>query len=277
MPKHPTSSRPTLIPPLVSGSSCSKPCSVQDVRADRGYVICSEHRSGSTLLCRMLSLTGRLGYPDEIFRSPAFCAQVERDPAILNGLIEKASTDNGIYGLKLFSQQFDITSKARWTQRLPNLHYIHLERDDLLGQAISLVRALQTDQYFASQTPRAEPRYDARAIARHLARIAEGQTRWRLFFARNGITPLRLRYEQLVADPQATVDRIAALVGVASPRHLDLATTGTAVQRDAISESWRERFVAESRDLSYLDNRFGRPRVWLRRLARDVGTRVRRA
>jgi LPS sulfotransferase NodH len=48
------------------------------------------------------------------------------------------------------------------------------------------------------------------------------------------------------------VDAVAALVGLAAP----VAAEGKAmgVQRDETSDDWRERFVAERGDLSYLDD-----------------------
>jgi LPS sulfotransferase NodH len=242
----------------------------------RGYLICSEHRSGSTLLCELLASTGKLGIPDEFLRHPGFAARFEREPALQDALVRRATSANGVFGLKLFSQQFDVSSKARWIERLPGLRFICLERYDLLGQAISLVRALQTDQYFASQPDKGEPRYDRAAIARHMARIAEGQARWRCYFARNGIEPLWLSYEQLVSDPSAAVAAVAAHVGIEDALAPDLARVEVAVQRDGLSEEWRARVVSEMRDLGYLDHRLGKARIWLRRFARDVATFRRR-
>jgi hypothetical protein len=57
----------------------------------------------------------------------------------------------------------------------------------------------------------------------------------------------------LLADPQSAVDQVADLFGlrgharVASER-IDLTT-----QRDAITEQWRTRFLAEYRDHNALD------------------------
>ena len=246
-----------------------------DAPFPRGYAICSEHRSGSTLLCRLLASTGKLGRPDEFFRHTEFSHRLEREPALLAEVRARASTPNGVYGIKLFTQQFDVTAKARWTERLPGLFFVHLERRDLLGQAISLARALQTEQYVAEEASRREPRYDRRLIARHLGRIADGHARWRRFFARNGIEPVWLVYEELVADPQAAVDAIARRAMLREPAPIAPGVLGMAVQRDRLSEEWRARFVAKAGDLGYLDHPLGRSRVWLRRLARDVGHRGR--
>lgn len=236
----------------------------------RGYVICSEHRSGSTFLCELLTSAGLLGRPDEFFRSPEFCVRVEQDPDLLANILRQATTPNGVYGLKVFSNQFDMTMKARWVSRLPNLHFIHLERRDLLGQAISYVKAIQTKRYWSEHAPCGEPRYDRRAIARHLARIADGQARWRRYFARNGIRPLWLIHEDIVADPQGAVDAVAAHLGVGEPTDIDHSFVRAGIMADAVSDQWRSRFVAEAADLDYLDVGFGKSRLWLRRRARDA-------
>ncbi|MGQ0559749.1 MAG: Stf0 family sulfotransferase [Sphingosinicella sp.] len=236
----------------------------------RGYAICSEHRSGSTLLCRLLTSTGKLGHPEEYFRDSRLCVRIERNPALLDEIVGEASTANGIYGLKVFTQQFDVTARARWTDRLPGLHFVHLDRRDLLGQAISLVRALQTGQYFPHEPRRGEPRYDRKEIARQLARSAAGQMRWRRYFARNGIEPLWLIHEEVVARPQMAADAVAAHVGLLEPVPIDRAQADCGRMRDEQSDEWRARFIGEMQDRSFLDHRLGRPRIWLRRLARDL-------
>jgi LPS sulfotransferase NodH len=236
----------------------------------KGYAICSEHRSGSTFLCQLLASTGVLGRPEEYFSDNLFARAIERDPRALDALAVRAATPNGIYGLKLFTQQFDATMKSRWPERLPDLRWISLQRRDLLGQAISFVRTIQTDRYRSTEPERAQPRYDAAAIAGHLARLADNEARWRRYFAQNGLQPLWLSYEEVVADPAAAVAAVAGHVGLEEAVRPDMAQVAVGVQRDALSEEWRAQFVAEAGDLSRLDHRQGQWRVWLRRFARDL-------
>jgi LPS sulfotransferase NodH len=236
----------------------------------KGYVICGDHRSGSTYLCQLLASTGMLGRPKEFFSDPFVAIEIERDPAALDRLLDTASTPNGIYGLKVFTQQFDVTMKSGWPWRLPGLHFVYLQRRDLLGQAMSFVRSIQTDRFRSTEEARAEPHYDSVAIAGHLARLADNEARWRRYFARNGLDPLWLTYEDLDTDPAAAVAAVAAHVGCGEPGMPDTSRVTVAVQRDEASEEWRRRFVSECGDLSFLDNRHGQWRVWLRRLARDL-------
>lgn len=235
----------------------------------RGYVICAEHRSGSTLLCQLLASTGTLGRPDEVFRDTEFNKRVEQDPALIGGIVRSVSTDNGVYGIKVFSNQFDVTMRAGWVEALDDPVFVYLERRDLLAQAISFVKAIQTRRYVASETATGSLRYDAKAIAATLARIADAGARWRRYFARNGITPIWLVYEELIEDPGRAVAAIAAALGVPAPA-LDLDRVSLTVQRDEVTDTWRDRFVKERGDPRYLDASLGPLRTLARRAARDL-------
>lgn len=218
----------------------------------KGYVICGEARSGSTFLARLLKSTGKLGNPWELFARPDVVEQMVRDPAVLADKLDKASSDNGVYGFKVFSPHFDLAERTRWAERLPGLHFIHLRRNDLLAQAISLVRAQQTGQYKSTVRAGGEPRYDGRVIADRLTRLAHGQARWECYFARNGIRPLRLVYEEVSEDPQRAIDAIAGLLAL-SDVSADLSEVELDRQTDFVSADWASRFVAEMGDPSYLD------------------------
>lgn len=238
--------------------------------AKRGYLLCTEHRSGSTLLCELLQSTGKLGCPDEYLKDHKLCFKLERDPTLFEDILSRATSTNGVYGIKVFGQQFDVSAKARWIEHLPSLQFIHLERTDILGQAISFVKATQTDQYWSRSNQKRKPVYDRRAIERHLVRAAENQARWRCYFARNGINPLLITYEQLVTDPQGSVEAVARHIGIDEPVLIAQRGDPLAIQRDETSRHWRDRFLAEAADRSYLDHFSGPARIWLRRRARDA-------
>jgi trehalose 2-sulfotransferase len=179
---------------------------------------------------------GMPDYPDDPGR------QIEK-------VLELGVTPNGVYALKIFPFQADEIRATRWAEALPNLAFVYLERGDLLGQAISFIRAEQTEQWRHEDPVKGERRYDPAGIARALRNLAVDQARWRSFFARTGIEPLMFRYEEIVADPQLAVDGVAALMGVESVpvRAEDAAVR---MQRDAVSDDWRARFVHNHGTLS---------------------------
>jgi LPS sulfotransferase NodH len=241
--------------------------------AGPGYVICTEPRSGSNFLCALLESTGKLGRPREFFSDKGRFLAIERAPGLFEAMLAEASSPNGIYGLKVFSRQFDLTRRSAWPARLPGLRFVSLERRDLLGQAISWLRATQTGQFRAGAPRIADARYDRQAIGRLIARFADDHARWRRYFARNGIEPLWLTYEGVIADPAAAVAAIASAVGVDGPLAVDPSAVQTSVQRDLETQAWRDRFIAEAGDVNRLDHRLGEPRIHLRRLAQRLARR----
>ena len=131
---------------------------------------------------------------------------------------------------------------------------IHLSRPDKLDQAISRVRAEQTGLWHRNAdgselerlAPPAEPRYDSAAITRHVAELTEMDAAWNAWFAREGIEPLRVAYDELSNDPRAALARVLKALGLGPQRAAQVAMP-TAKLADAISGEWRARFLNEGR------------------------------
>jgi len=226
---------------------------------DRGYAICTSPRSGSNLLCQFLSSTGTLGHPLEYFnpiaRRKLTHLDYPDDPhEQIRWILTKGATPNGIYGLKLFPEYIDqVGAILSWTGSLPNLTFVYLERRDLLGQAISWARAIHTEQYRSTQPSRSPAFYDAALIQERLTLIARQCARWSAFFARTGIEPVRLVYEEVVANPQAAVDSVAARVTPGRSAVIDPTQVDLVIQRNEQTAEWRARFVAERGDPDFID------------------------
>jgi LPS sulfotransferase NodH len=242
----------------------------------RGYAICTQPRSGSNLLCQVLSSTDRLGYPLEYFNGPGRRALGLTDfpdaaELQIEAILRLGATPNGVYAVKLFASQFAAFSRRlRWMDLLPNLHFVYLSRDDLLGQAISWARALQSEQYRSTQPARQAAVYDADLIRSRLMTIVRERAQWEAFFARTGIKPLRIVYERFLEDRSGYVDRVADLMDIESPvvdqRRVDLV-----IQRDAVTEQWQQRFRAEHGDPNVLDDLFSNLPSLLRKVRSGLG------
>jgi LPS sulfotransferase NodH len=245
----------------------------------RGYVICSYPRSGTNFLCQLLASTGTLGHPQDWFNGPGIRARDDADyplePEIqLRQVLARGVTPNGVYGMKMFCDGFDRIARIDWVGALPQLHWIHLERLDLLGQAISDVRANQTKQFRSTAPVKAEPRFDRLALREALARTVRDQARWKPFFARNAISPLSLTYEAVAADPQAAVDAVGRLVGLAGTCPIRGGSVTLAIQRDVVSEEWRARFLSTERDLVRLGGLPSPAALKVRRRLTDLWQRI---
>lgn len=221
----------------------------------RSYVLCTNMRSGSSHLCALLQSTGVLGFPGEWLRGDGCPGPDGHEPyptdveEQMRLMLRAGATPNGVCALKMFPHHFDQTLASRWAERMPGLKYVQLIRQDLLGHAISLSIAHQTESYNHLTPERNPPFYSRDHIQHCMSYLAGGRARWSMFFARNGICPLVVTYEALCEDPQAVVDAIAGHVGVAEARIGNLPVEFR-VQRSQRTSEWRERFIAESHDLA---------------------------
>jgi LPS sulfotransferase NodH len=220
-------------------------------KARRGYAICTAPRSGSNLLCQWLASTGVLGRPLEYFNGPA--RRVLDDPAYPDDRVAqvewirtKSATPNGLYGVKLFSDNRTLVSPVgEQTPVLPVHTYIYLERRDRLGQAMSWVRALQTQQYRSTQPVQEPARYDGAAIRDRLRAINVEHENWSAFFRQHALQPLCLYYEDAMHDPQSVVDRIASCFHLGSRALINHAAIDLKIQRDGTTAEWRARYLRE--------------------------------
>jgi LPS sulfotransferase NodH len=206
-----------------------------------------------------LSSTDRLGYPLEYFngggRRALGMPDFPDDPhQQVEFILQGGASSNGVYGVKLFASQHDtIAASLRWTEALPNLKFICLGRRDLLGQALSWARAEQTLQYRSTQPVERTPVYNGEAILGYLQRIGRERARWEVFFARTGLAPLPVIYEDLIDDPAGQVRRVAEHVGVSGTVEIDPKRVDLLMQRDTLSAEWRERFLREHGDPDAID------------------------
>ena len=222
--------------------------------AHTGFAICGTARSGSSWFCKALASTGRLGRPEDAFTTPyqrrlhgpdypaGRAAQIRR-------VLTLGATPNGLYGVKVFPPQLArMSQEIAWTRHLPDLRFIHWRRRDLLGQALSLYRASETLQWRSTLEALGEVNYDGAAILDTLKRVARQDARWEVFFARNGLAPLRLVYEDVMADLQGGIDAVATLMELDGPAIVDPALIELGIQRDDTTAAWRRRFLSEFAD-----------------------------
>lgn len=222
--------------------------------AARGYMICATPRTGSNYLCEILASTGQLGNPEEYFNTTARRTYVDpRYPTNRSAQVEivrtAGATPNGIYAVKVLPIQYlRVCRKIEVLDALPNLHLVRLRRRDLLGQALSLMRARQTGQILASNRARSEPVYDVGQIRTCIDDVREREAIWDQVMRERKLQPVTFAYEDVMRDPQAAVDRVAALMGLATPVPIDRTLVHVRVQRDQKTDSWRERFLADTGD-----------------------------
>ncbi|MER8749224.1 Stf0 family sulfotransferase [Mesorhizobium sp. M1050] len=219
-----------------------------------GILICTSPRSGSNYLAELMAGAG-LGKPLEWFggRRVLELPNYPRDPrAQVLRALKDGRTPSGIYAVKIFASQFSQVSKTvDLPASLPALRYVRLTRRDLLGQAISWTRARQTGRFRSTEKGQNSPRYDGPAIAESLKKIGLENLAWDVWLAKNGLPFLPLTYEEVLANPQTCLEKIAHLAGT----HITFGpasalNSSLEVQRDTINMEWRERFLSQYSALS---------------------------
>lgn len=237
----------------------------------RVYVVASTPRSGSTLLCRWLWATGRVGAPKEYLnpmqvrdwtvRAGGVRGWLHRplvgpavgvagrgawdDPRVrehLAAVRARRTGSTGWFGLKLHWHH-----AARWfvdpgrdlDAFLPVDRWVRMRRDDRLAQAVSWTRALQTGRWAAHQRAWAPARYDRAAITARLADLETAEAGWDALLA--GRRVLDVRHEALVADPEATIRRVLAFLDVPHADRVTIPAAPLRPQADATNAAWIAR------------------------------------
>jgi len=184
----------------------------------RGYLLCITPRSGSTMLSDVLGQTESVGFAREHFRAddstiPEWMTTCASLKAVLRRLESKAPS--GYFGVKgdLF-QMFPLISEGLFAGPECIFKPIYLTRRDHVGQAISLARAVKTNEWHSHDAPAADPDLTVEDVLSSVRYLRAMEADWETVFTALQITPLRLYYEDLVADPAVLFERIRQYLGV---------------------------------------------------------------
>ena len=232
------------------------------------YFVCATPRSGSSLLLGLLASTGVAGHPQAYFRTPDEPLWATRwnltEPVDYRAYLQAArahgSTPNGVFGAKLMWDALqDLQTKlepATLTDVFDAPRFIHLHRDDVIAQAVSWLRAEQTDTWYlgghgeiSGNTPaptRPAPAYDDERITELIQTITEQNRAWDAWFTTTGARPYRLSYTDLTTDPPGTVRKLLTFLGLSLPAGREPVAHHRR-QSDALNTRWITRYRAHPR------------------------------
>lgn len=193
-----------------------------------------------------------LGNPEEYFNdirkeADGFTERLDLKHLSLSDYIAKIRAENqnnGIFGLKTHYHQiagFPSLPK-RFPEFFPDSKYIWLSRRNLLRQAISYCRALQTSAWTHYIASAVQPIYDHEQICTCVIYFAKEIENWERFFASHRITPLHIVYEDLALDYYGTIKRVLDFLeqtGEIPPPSLEK-------QADEITERWVSKALEPS-------------------------------
>lgn len=247
---------PLTAPHVMAQSLAEEPVAGNVPETKKTVIITFDSRTGSHVLCHYLGETRLFGRPGEYFNRHGRGEDYPRHPRSQLKIAKQRSTSaDGVFCFNIDPHYFDRVAPHLDMERdLPNRHFINLEREDLLGQAISLVRARQTGQWSTEDKAfNAELLYRPDDIATAMRDLSLRRERWNLYYARNGIRPLRLTFEEVVRDPIEVVSRVCRHSGIDWTLSDLPPPPSYRRQSDHVSAEWRARFLQERGDLSILD------------------------
>lgn len=226
----------------------------------RSLLLCAAPRTGSTLVCDLLTGTGLLGHPKEPFAPVAVAPCREAwgvaDPevdasAYLRAALRNGTSRNGVFSAKVMWD--DLAGLQRWLGHIPpedalatfpDPRLLVIGRRDKVAAAVSWARARATGSWSRSA---ADPNPSPGVI--NLAAISaahddhhRAEDGWAALVARTSLPHRRIDYEDVLADRRSVVVLAAALaeVEVTGP----VPPTDLAVQRDGWSTEATTRWIA---------------------------------
>ncbi|GAB5439056.1 Stf0 family sulfotransferase [Falsiruegeria mediterranea] len=240
------------------------------------YIICTNPRSGSTLLCGLLAQTGVAGHPDSFFRGPsrqwwadhlqvpqavnltdsAFCA------AFLSAALAEGKGGGDFFGCRLMHESLpDLMAMtaclhpdakddcARIKAVFGQTVFVHLIREDKVDQAISYVRAEQTGTWHVGPNgeaveqkgPPQPPRYDFARIHQKVVEFEAYEVAWTRWLEQNDISPLKVRYSDLADNPKHELRRILAHLNQPA-KAAERAIPGVRKLADELNERWAAQY-----------------------------------
>lgn len=240
------------------------------------YIICTNPRSGSWLLSEGLASTSLAGNPREWFNTleeQQYRARWRMEHSTdltytryLELAKAESTTSNGISGIKLHYYQFaelpkkmaavegfgGLTTVQLMLKAFPNAKYIWLTRRDKVRQAISFLLASTTDEWWSIEGSTANKRsestgdakFDPHSIARMEHVLKENNSQWQSYFQDNGIVPLVIYYEDLVADYAGTIVSVLKWLGIANADTIVVPPSRLRQQSDDRNEEWLTRYTA---------------------------------
>lgn len=212
--------------------------------------LCYTNRSGSNYLADALHSTGRFNLADEMLSHDEVFADVRRHGhasfADFLAAHFRWRMVEGRFAVKVATLHLELLGRAGVLDHCRDTaRYVFIERADRLGQAISAEIAWQTGQWTTRTTvevPIERLTFSRDRIARLIAGFAEDNRTFDVFFGHNGIVPVHVVYEHLVADPARQISAIGAALGLPGLR---LAPERITVQRQAgaLNARWRAMFL----------------------------------
>ncbi len=254
-----------------SGPKTNLPKKIQVKKTpNQSYIVCTTPRSGSTVLCNILSNTKVAGQPTEYFYEGDFYNklwekwEVSNFSEYLQSVFQETATPNGVIGVKIMTgsgyftgfmqnirkiPRYQTDSRTDWeilSDLFPNLHYIWLTRRNKVRQAVSQWRALQSGVWHQYKdglvSEENEINFNFEEIDLLVQNLVLREVAWQDYFTAAKISPLTIVYEDFVQSPQEIILQILSYLNVSAPSNWVLKMNLKKLT-DFQSEMWVKQYL----------------------------------
>lgn len=224
-----------------------------DIPDDLRFIfICFTNRSGSNYLAELLCSSQTLPEAGENlnFDSVIGHARQKNLKSFQDyfSFLLRRTQRNGFVAIKIAPGHIELLGRTGiLDQIITRSQFILMERSDKLAQAISHLIAFQTGKFMSTMDDGAKhPEFDRAQLDNIITTIADEYRDFNLFFARNGLVPTHMIYEQLVDAPMQRMSYLARQLGIAGLR-IEPAGLRLGRQSGDVNEAWKSLYV--SRDV----------------------------
>ena len=255
----------------------AKPANAVDGRPD-SYLICATPRTGSSLLCGLLESTGVAGHPESYFRQPDEPAWAARWGILsspdstfsyadyVRAAITTGKTGNGVFAARIMwgtlgevidklatiHPDFAGSDGGLLNRAFGHTRFIYLRRGDVLAQAVSWLRAEQSNVWFRTEQAQHKESergayFDFDQIRKLVQLIDEHNAAWQRWFTSAGILPHLIQYEELDAHPVGITRSVLDFLGLELPAGREILARHRRLA-DELTAQWIDRYRGEVLD-----------------------------
>ncbi|MBE1427300.1 LPS sulfotransferase NodH [Desulfomicrobium macestii] len=174
-------------------------------------------RTGSTQLCSFLESMGMFGSPDEILNTRGVVQKnIARDgvTSFADYIDKLTSIDAPCFSFKTSWCDFEPISHA-WMRIFPNAKFVFLDRFDVVAQAFSLFKAINTGHWHSKIDSKSDfieislDKIDVKRIQKIMKSLVCEKFQWENFFFMNKIIVGHIYYE-IIKDDWVTAANLIA-------------------------------------------------------------------
>jgi len=216
------------------------------------YMLATMPRTGSTFLSHLLWKTGGLGAPLEYLNfdpeGPYFFATEAPDVQLKlwHSVLMRRTSPNGVFGFKCFPVQLHLLQEnnPQLLSLVRPAKFIYLQRRDRAKHVVSYARSFRSGVWRHEQDRGQSDGldYSQQDMDEVNSWIDQQSRGWEEMFRRQGHDPLRLWYEDVVADPQGTIARVANFLGISVSDAAEPFVPSIHKQSFSKANEWEERY-----------------------------------